>query len=172
MIDFGLSYTSTLPEDMAVDLYVLERALLSTHPHSAPLVGAGPKLVDARARPGPGADGRTKRVCTFRGGYPRTRGPCQFAALLAAYVEHATVHPAGRVAVHRLDDGTRSCAAARPRACPNVALDDQGFRGEALVGCGFAQCVVVAASAVWLGEHMDFACFATEIRNTACASAL
>ncbi|GAB2237493.1 hypothetical protein Droror1_Dr00015395 [Drosera rotundifolia] len=30
-IDFGLSFTSTLPEDKAVDLYVLERALLSMH---------------------------------------------------------------------------------------------------------------------------------------------
>ncbi|EOA21502.1 hypothetical protein CARUB_v10001896mg [Capsella rubella] len=31
LIDFGLSVTSTLPEDKAVDLYVLERALLSMH---------------------------------------------------------------------------------------------------------------------------------------------
>eukprot|EP00160_Parvularia_atlantis_P005029 Unigene14286_Nuclearia_a/m.43110 Unigene14286_Nuclearia_a/g.43110 ORF Unigene14286_Nuclearia_a/g.43110 Unigene14286_Nuclearia_a/m.43110 type:complete len:231 (-) Unigene14286_Nuclearia_a:63-755(-) len=31
-IDFGLSYQSTLSEDKAVDLYVLERALSSTHP--------------------------------------------------------------------------------------------------------------------------------------------
>lgn len=30
-IDFGLSYTSTMAEDRAVDLYVLERAFLSTH---------------------------------------------------------------------------------------------------------------------------------------------
>eukprot|EP00741_Cyanophora_paradoxa_P014909 tig00020830_g14383.t1 len=33
-IDFGLSYVSTLPEDKAVDLFVLERAFLSTHPKS------------------------------------------------------------------------------------------------------------------------------------------
>lgn len=32
LIDFGLSYVSTLTEDKAVDLYVLERALASTHP--------------------------------------------------------------------------------------------------------------------------------------------
>lgn len=32
LIDFGLSYVSTLVEDKAVDLYVLERALASTHP--------------------------------------------------------------------------------------------------------------------------------------------
>lgn len=32
MIDFGLSRVSTNPEEFAVDLYVLERALLSTHP--------------------------------------------------------------------------------------------------------------------------------------------
>jgi len=38
MIDFGLSYSSTLPEDMAVDLYVLERAFLSTHPNSTAMV--------------------------------------------------------------------------------------------------------------------------------------
>ncbi|KAM3373718.1 hypothetical protein P3S68_012432 [Capsicum galapagoense] len=31
LIDFGLSFTSTLPEDKAFDLYVLERALLSMH---------------------------------------------------------------------------------------------------------------------------------------------
>uniref|UniRef100_A0A2P2KC19 non-specific serine/threonine protein kinase n=1 Tax=Rhizophora mucronata TaxID=61149 RepID=A0A2P2KC19_RHIMU len=31
LVDFGLSFQSTLPEDKAVDLYVLERALLSMH---------------------------------------------------------------------------------------------------------------------------------------------
>ncbi|KAL1919949.1 uncharacterized protein VTP21DRAFT_1881 [Calcarisporiella thermophila] len=34
IIDFGLSYVSALVEDQAVDLYVLERAFLSTHPNS------------------------------------------------------------------------------------------------------------------------------------------
>ncbi|KAG0143889.1 hypothetical protein CROQUDRAFT_65711 [Cronartium quercuum f. sp. fusiforme G11] len=33
LIDFGLSFVSSLVEDKAVDLYVLERAFLSTHPH-------------------------------------------------------------------------------------------------------------------------------------------
>jgi TP53 regulating kinase-like protein len=32
LIDFGLSYTCKVAEDKAVDLYVLERAFLSTHP--------------------------------------------------------------------------------------------------------------------------------------------
>ena len=32
MIDFGLSFQEGSAEDMGVDLYVLERALLSTHP--------------------------------------------------------------------------------------------------------------------------------------------
>lgn len=36
MIDFGLSYGSNLIEDKAVDLYVLERAISSTHPVSTP----------------------------------------------------------------------------------------------------------------------------------------
>lgn len=36
LIDFGLAYTSTLVEDKAVDLYVLERAFSSTHPASEP----------------------------------------------------------------------------------------------------------------------------------------
>lgn len=31
LIDFGLSFISTLPEDKAVDLYVLERAFISMH---------------------------------------------------------------------------------------------------------------------------------------------
>ena len=34
LIDFGLSYVSSLVEDKAVDLYVLERALASTHPEA------------------------------------------------------------------------------------------------------------------------------------------
>jgi tRNA A-37 threonylcarbamoyl transferase component Bud32 len=34
LIDFGLSYNSSLVEDKAVDLYVLERAFSSTHPDS------------------------------------------------------------------------------------------------------------------------------------------
>ncbi|EGN97266.1 hypothetical protein SERLA73DRAFT_183925 [Serpula lacrymans var. lacrymans S7.3] len=37
LIDFGLAYMSTLVEDKAVDLYVLERAFSSTHPDSEPL---------------------------------------------------------------------------------------------------------------------------------------
>ncbi|KAF8962910.1 hypothetical protein BDZ97DRAFT_1823370 [Flammula alnicola] len=37
LIDFGLSYHSTLIEDKAVDLYVLERAFASTHPDSEPM---------------------------------------------------------------------------------------------------------------------------------------
>ncbi|OAX37736.1 hypothetical protein K503DRAFT_792805 [Rhizopogon vinicolor AM-OR11-026] len=37
LIDFGLAYYSTLVEDKAVDLYVLERAFASTHPDSEPL---------------------------------------------------------------------------------------------------------------------------------------
>eukprot|EP00761_Pharyngomonas_kirbyi_P000105 gb/GECH01000105.1/.p1 GENE.gb/GECH01000105.1/~~gb/GECH01000105.1/.p1 ORF type:complete len:237 (+),score=55.41 gb/GECH01000105.1/:1-711(+) len=40
LIDFGLSYTSQAVEDKAVDLYVLERAFLSTHPNSQPLFDA------------------------------------------------------------------------------------------------------------------------------------
>jgi tRNA A-37 threonylcarbamoyl transferase component Bud32 len=37
LIDFGLAYQSSLAEDKAVDLYVLERAFSSTHPDSEPL---------------------------------------------------------------------------------------------------------------------------------------
>uniref|UniRef100_A0A8D3D2J6 non-specific serine/threonine protein kinase n=1 Tax=Scophthalmus maximus TaxID=52904 RepID=A0A8D3D2J6_SCOMX len=37
LIDFGLSYISALPEDKGVDLYVLEKAFLSTHPHTEAL---------------------------------------------------------------------------------------------------------------------------------------
>ena len=37
MIDFGLSFVSNKVEDKAVDLYVLKRALISTHPGSEAL---------------------------------------------------------------------------------------------------------------------------------------
>lgn len=36
LIDFGLAHVSNLIEDKAVDLYVLERALISTHPEPEP----------------------------------------------------------------------------------------------------------------------------------------
>ncbi|RHY92021.1 hypothetical protein DYB26_009408 [Aphanomyces astaci] len=38
VIDFGLANSQPLPEDKAVDLYVMERAFQSTHVHSEPLV--------------------------------------------------------------------------------------------------------------------------------------
>ncbi|XP_027708119.1 EKC/KEOPS complex subunit TP53RK [Vombatus ursinus] len=37
LIDFGLSFISGLPEDKGVDLYVLEKAFLSTHPNTETL---------------------------------------------------------------------------------------------------------------------------------------
>ena len=37
LIDFGLSFSEGLPEDKGVDLYVFERALLSTHPDTEEL---------------------------------------------------------------------------------------------------------------------------------------
>ncbi|CAH3153551.1 unnamed protein product [Porites evermanni] len=37
LIDFGLSFISALTEDKGVDLYVLERAFLSTHPNTEEL---------------------------------------------------------------------------------------------------------------------------------------
>ena len=38
MIDFGLANSQPLPEDKAVDLYVMERAFASTHVNSEHLV--------------------------------------------------------------------------------------------------------------------------------------
>jgi len=40
LIDFGLASVSRLVEDKAVDLYVLERAFISTHPNAEALVRA------------------------------------------------------------------------------------------------------------------------------------
>jgi TP53 regulating kinase-like protein len=42
LIDFGLAYAVTAHEDKAVDLYVLERAFLSTHAHAQPLLDEVP----------------------------------------------------------------------------------------------------------------------------------
>lgn len=38
ILDFGLGHQGTLEEDYAVDLYVLERALIATHPNTQQLV--------------------------------------------------------------------------------------------------------------------------------------
>ena len=40
MIDFGLGSLESAAEDKGVDLYVLERALLSTHPNTEQLFSA------------------------------------------------------------------------------------------------------------------------------------
>ncbi|KAI0086814.1 hypothetical protein BDY19DRAFT_995558 [Irpex rosettiformis] len=48
LIDFGLAYISTLVEDKAVDLYVLERAFSSTHPASEPLFAGVLKAYEIR----------------------------------------------------------------------------------------------------------------------------
>ncbi|KAJ3282831.1 TP53 regulating kinase, partial [Borealophlyctis nickersoniae] len=47
LIDFGLSTTSSMVEDKAVDLYVLERAMISTHPNSQALFEAILKVYGA-----------------------------------------------------------------------------------------------------------------------------
>lgn len=48
VIDFGLSFVSSLVEDKAVDLYVLERAFASTHPKTEPMVSARKTLKTIR----------------------------------------------------------------------------------------------------------------------------
>jgi TP53 regulating kinase-like protein len=45
LIDFGLGMTQPSVEDRAVDLYVLERAFLSTHPGSEQLVRYSPHFI-------------------------------------------------------------------------------------------------------------------------------
>lgn len=40
LIDFGLSFISAFPEDKGVDLYVLEKAFLSTHPNTEDVFSA------------------------------------------------------------------------------------------------------------------------------------
>ncbi len=62
VLDFGLSYYSTDEEDMAVDLYVLERAMLSTHPRSEQLFV---RILKAYRKAWPGAD-VVKRLTVVR----------------------------------------------------------------------------------------------------------
>lgn len=80
MIDFGLSFTSKMVEDKAVDLYVLERAFISTHPNSEPLVRCCNSLCS--------------QLLTF------TSLSKQFEAVLKSYV--ATSHESPAV-IKRLD---------------------------------------------------------------------
>ena len=51
IIDFGLASSQPLPEDKAVDLYVLERAMLSSHPKSQPLITAIMQAYEAASSP-------------------------------------------------------------------------------------------------------------------------
>ncbi|NXW89031.1 PRPK protein, partial [Alopecoenas beccarii] len=50
LIDFGLSFISGLPEDKGVDLYVLEKAFLSTHPDTETLFQALIKTYTATSK--------------------------------------------------------------------------------------------------------------------------
>ncbi|XP_004698365.1 EKC/KEOPS complex subunit TP53RK [Echinops telfairi] len=50
LIDFGLSFISALPEDKGVDLYVLEKAFLSTHPNTEPVFEAFLQSYSASSR--------------------------------------------------------------------------------------------------------------------------
>jgi hypothetical protein len=65
VIDFGLSEVSQLNEDRAVDLYVLERAFLSTHPNSE-------KMVSKRRRRGQSTPGQRRSVSMDIDGRSRT----------------------------------------------------------------------------------------------------
>ena len=79
IIDFGLAYTSTLAEDKAVDLYVLERAFSSTHPDSAPLFARVLQAYEQRLGKGwPSVkkkldEGMWRIISMFKS---RTYGPC------------------------------------------------------------------------------------------------
>ncbi|XP_007936539.1 EKC/KEOPS complex subunit TP53RK [Orycteropus afer afer] len=50
LIDFGLSFVSALPEDKGVDLYVLEKAFLSTHPNTETVFQAFLKSYSSSSR--------------------------------------------------------------------------------------------------------------------------
>lgn len=67
LIDFGLSSVEERAEDKAVDLYVLERAVLSTHPNTEAFVK---HLISAYENAG----GDTAKVVTKRLEEVRTRG--------------------------------------------------------------------------------------------------
>jgi len=67
LIDFGLSFHSSLVEDKAVDLYVLERAFSSTHPDSEPLFASVLKAYEQRMRKDWTAIGRRLEDVRLRG---------------------------------------------------------------------------------------------------------
>lgn len=60
LIDFGLSYIDRLAEDKGVDLYVLEKAFVSTHPNTERLFEA--ILTSYRDAHGKGADSVLKKL--------------------------------------------------------------------------------------------------------------
>ena len=63
LIDYGLSFVSALPEDKGVDLYVLERAFLSTHPTTEPLFQ---ELLDSYASTSKNASAVIKKLDEVR----------------------------------------------------------------------------------------------------------
>ncbi|KAF7367466.1 Bud32 protein kinase [Mycena sanguinolenta] len=67
LIDFGLSFHSSLVEDKAVDLYVLERAFSSTHPDSEPLFASVLRAYEQRMGKDWAAIGRRLEDVRMRG---------------------------------------------------------------------------------------------------------
>lgn len=64
LIDFGLSSVEERAEDKAVDLYVLERAILSTHPNTEPFVSCC--IAAYKKAGGNGAEDVVKRLDEVR----------------------------------------------------------------------------------------------------------
>ena len=121
LIDFGLSSPSRIPEDKAVDLYVLERAFFSAHAER------GQALVRRVARGGVrwGQAGGSNERCSGCAAptRPPTRPPAgaQFESVLEAYKRATTQWSS---TFNRLADGVRGgrqgarCAQAGGRPPP------------------------------------------------------
>lgn len=92
VIDFGLSGVSSLAEDKAVDLYVMERAMKSTHAEAKPLVRT---LGAAQLVP-------RHNLLTLPSRHPHVPSS-QYAGILSAYA--ATSGKGAKAVLQQLDDG-------------------------------------------------------------------
>ena len=132
MIDFGLSYNTTLPEDRAVDLYVLERAFGSAHAEEgAAMVRCCPAL----PRRGQTSSGS----CIGRDGMAEGKVKCRCLPCLPVCLPPSTMSMTSSVLLLPLDCCSLIVCWRRTGGRPSTGaphlIDLQRVRYELTSGC-------------------------------------
>lgn len=158
MIDFGLSFTSTLAEDKAVDLYVLERAFSSTHPGSEALFAevmiayekksgkkawaeVGRRLEDGQSSPvfserDSAFTGAGRRTCASTDACPSSLRSCRCSAPARTEEKHAWMIMGRSSGTWRVEMIAVCSSRNHARLCRRLALRRPALTSDAAITTG------------------------------------